>query len=51
MNGTTGEGNYGLTLNERLELAEAWLKHKDKIPHIVIQIGGTNYQEAKILVL
>jgi hypothetical protein len=35
---------------ERLDLAEAWIQHKDRIPHIVIQVAGTNFYEAKILV-
>ena len=51
VNGTTGEGIYSLTVGERMEIAEAWIKHKDKIPHIVIQVGGTNFEEAKILVI
>jgi dihydrodipicolinate synthase/N-acetylneuraminate lyase len=50
VNGTTGEGNYSLTVEERLTLAEAWMKEKEQVPHILIQVGGCNFHEAKILV-
>lgn len=49
VNGTTGEGNYSLTVEERLTLAEAWMKQKELVPHILIQVGGCNFVEAKIL--
>jgi dihydrodipicolinate synthase/N-acetylneuraminate lyase len=50
VNGTTGEGIHSLTVDERLELTESWMKQKEKIPHIFVQVGGTNFTEAKILV-
>ncbi len=50
MNGTTGEGIHSLTVDERLELTESWMKQKEKVPHIFVQVGGTNFTEAKILV-
>ncbi|XP_076060106.1 N-acetylneuraminate lyase-like [Oratosquilla oratoria] len=39
VNGTSGEG-MSLTLQERKEVAEAWARHKDLIPTIIIQVGG-----------
>jgi len=50
VNGTTGEGIHSLTVDERLELTESWMKQKEKVPHIFVQVGGTNFTEAKILV-
>ena len=50
VNGTTGEGVFSLTFSERVQLAEAWMKEKDKIPTIIIQVGGCAFLDAQKLV-
>ena len=50
VNGTTGEGILSLTVDERLELAEAWIKEKDKVPTQIIQVGGCAFRDAQKLV-
>ena len=49
VNGTTGEGVYSLTINERLALAEAWVKEKAKVPTTIIQVGGCPLRDAQKL--
>lgn len=49
VNGTTGEGILSLTLNERITLAEAWIKNKDQVPTQIIQVGGCAFRDAVTL--
>lgn len=39
-----------MTVYERIQLAEAWMKEKDKIPTVIIQVGGCAFVEAQKLV-
>ena len=50
MNGTTGEGIYSLTDEERMDLLEAWMKQKHLIPTIIVQVSGTNLRSAQKMV-
>ena len=50
VNGTTGEGILSLTVDERMELAEAWMKEKDKVPTQIMQVGGCAFRDAQKLV-
>ncbi len=50
VNGTTGEGMYSLTFDERKRIAEGWLSEKSKIPTVIIQVGGCSFREAQQLV-
>ena len=50
VNGTTGEGILSLTVDERMELAEAWIKEKDKVPTQIMQVGGCAFRDAQKLV-
>ena len=50
MNGTTGEGIYSLTDEERMDLLEAWMKQKPLIPTIIVQVSGTNLRSAQKMV-
>ena len=50
MNGTTGEGIYSLTNEERMDLLEAWMKQKHLIPTIIVQVSGTNLRSAQKMV-
>jgi len=47
VNGTTGEGIYSLTDEERMDLLEAWMKQKHLIPTIIVQVSGTNLRSAQ----
>ena len=47
VNGTTGEGVYSLTIDERLALAEAWVKEKASVPTSIIQVGGCPLRDAQ----
>jgi len=49
INGTTGEGILSLTVDERITLAEAWIKEKDKVPTQIIQVGGCAFRDAQKL--
>lgn len=49
VNGTTGEGNYSLTMEERMALTEAWLQQKSKVPCVMVQVGGCPFKEALLL--
>jgi len=49
VNGTTGEGIFSLTVDERMELAEAWIKEKDKVPTQIMQVGGCAFRDAQKL--
>ena len=50
VNGTTGEGIYSLTDEERMDLLEAWMKQKHLIPTIIVQVSGTNLRSAQKMV-
>lgn len=50
VNGTTGEGIFSLTVDERMELAEAWIKEKNKVPTQIMQVGGCAFRDAQKLV-
>ena len=50
MNGTTGEGPLSLTTEERMELAEAWMRQKHLVPTIIIQVAGCDLKSAQKLV-
>jgi len=51
VNGTTGEF-ASLTVQERKEVAEAWIKHgRSKLDRIIVQCGSGNLTETKDLVL
>ena len=49
VNGTTGEGVYSLTVDERMALTEAWVKEKSKVPTIIVQVGGCGLRDAQKL--
>ena len=51
VNGTTGEGILSLTVDERIRLAEAWIKEKEKVPTQIIQVGGCAFRDAQKLVI
>lgn len=47
VNGTTGEGIYSLTMEERMGITEAWIKEKSKVPTQIIQVGGCTLRDAQ----
>jgi len=50
VNGTTGEA-HSLTVQERKEIAEAWVKHgRNKLDRIIVHCGTGNLSETKELV-
>lgn len=49
VNGTTGEGPLSLTTEERMEMAEAWMRQKHLIPTIIIQVAGCDLKSAQKL--
>ena len=46
--GTTGEGML-LDIEERKELAEAWIKYKEQNFKVMIHVGSTSYKQSQIL--
>ena len=38
-----------LTIEERIDLAEAWIKEKGKIPTQIVQVGGCAFRDAQKL--
>ena len=50
VNGTTGEGVFSLTDDERMAILEAWVKQKHLIPTIIVQVGGCPLRSAQKLV-
>jgi N-acetylneuraminate lyase len=49
INGTTGEG-LSLTTEERIKIAECWVKHKRNDFKIIVHVGSTSIKESEILV-
>ena len=49
MNGTTGEG-LSMTVQERMEITEAWLDQKQHFEHMIMHIGTGNLRDSQTLV-
>ena len=49
MNGTTGEG-LSMTVQERMEITEAWLDQKQHFEHMIMHIGAGNLRDSQTLV-
>jgi len=45
VNGTTGEGVQSLSLAERKELLEAWVKQEEHCPTIMAQVSGCSFRD------
>lgn len=46
--GTTGEGML-LDIDERMELSQAWIKHKDQNFKVLVHVGSTSYKQSQTL--